>query len=135
VAARAAWTAPARRRQRRQGLALLLCLTALLTAGCAQAPRPLYQWDGYQRQIYDFLKADGSSSGDEQLGQMLALAEKARGHDAALPPGFRAHLGLLQLQAGRGDEAREAFVAEKTAFPEASPYMDFLLKRMNAPRP
>jgi hypothetical protein len=109
----------------------------VLAAGlgaCAQAPKPLYQWEGYQRHVYEFLKGE-SPGADEQLTQMQALAEKARGRDAALPPGFRAHLGLLQLQSGRVDEARESFNAEKTAFPESAHYMDFLLARMNAPRP
>jgi hypothetical protein len=103
----------------------------VLLAACAQAPKPLYHWEGYQRGVYEFLKGDGISV-DEQLTQMLAQAEKARGRDVALPPGFRAHLGLLQLQAGRVDEARSSFVAEKTAFPEASHYMDFLLAKMGA---
>ncbi len=100
-------------------------------AACVQAPKPLYHWEGYQRGVYEFLKGDGVSA-DEQLTQMLAQADKARGRDAALPPGFRAHLGLLQLQSGRVDEARDSFIAEKTAFPEASHYMDFLLAKMGA---
>jgi hypothetical protein len=113
----------------RPGVWLGAVLLATLAA-CAQAPKPMYQWEGYQRGVYEFLKGDGISA-DEQLIQMQAQAEKARGHDAALPPGFRAHLGLLQLQAGRVDEARASFIAEKTAFPEASHYMDFLLAKMS----
>jgi hypothetical protein len=112
-------------------VALLGAALAATLAGCAQAPRPMYHWEGYQRGVYEFLKGDGITA-DEQLTQMLAQAEKARGRDAALPPGFRAHLGLLQLQAGRVDEARASFIAEKTAFPEASHYMDFLLAKMGA---
>lgn len=115
-------------------------LTRLLAAGlvgllgaCAQAPKPLYHWEGYQRGVYEFLKGDGITA-DEQLTQMLAQAEKARGQGAALPPGFRAHVGLLQLQAGRVDEARDSFIAEKTAFPEATHYMNFLLAKMGAPK-
>jgi hypothetical protein len=111
--------------------AVLVVAQALVLAGCAQAPRPMYHWDGYQRGVFEFLKGDGITA-DEQLTQMLAQAEQARGRDAALPPGFRAHLGLLQLQTGRVDEARASFIAEKTAFPEASHYMDFLLARMGA---
>jgi hypothetical protein len=112
------------------GTVQVVALTVVLT-GCAQAPKPMYHWEGYQRGVYEFLKGDGLTA-DEQLNQMLAQAEKARGRDAALPPGFRAHVGLLQLQAGRVDEARDSFIAEKTAFPEASHYMDFLLAKMGA---
>lgn len=99
---------------------------ALLTA-CAQPPKPLYHWEGYQRQVYEYLKADGSPP-SEQLTVLQAQAEKARAMNAALPPGFRAHLGMLYLKTGRFDDARGAFEAEKTAFPESATYMDFLLK-------
>jgi hypothetical protein len=109
--------------------ALLLGLT-LLATGCATKVQPLYHWEGYQRQVYDYLQG-GVSSPDAQLGLLQAQAEKARAGGAALPPGFRAHLGLLQLQTGRPDEARAAFQAEKQSFPEATAYMDFLIGRMD----
>jgi hypothetical protein len=106
--------------------ALAAVLSGLLV-GCAQAPKPLYQWDGYQRQIYDHFKGDGSSP-TEQLSVLQAQAEKSRAVGAALPPGFRAHMGLLYLQLGRAGEARQMLEAEKLAFPESTQYMDFLLK-------
>jgi len=64
---------------------------------------------------------------------MEAQAEKARAAGASLPPGFRAHLGMLKLSAGDADQARQLWQAEKTAFPESAPYMDQLLKRLDAP--
>lgn len=64
---------------------------------------------------------------------MEAHAEKARAANAALPPGFRAHLGMLKLSAGDADQARQMWQAEKLAFPESTPYMDQLLKRLDAP--
>lgn len=98
-------------------------------AGCAAGPRPLYHWEGYQRQVYEYFKGDESSPA-EQLGIMQAQAEKARASGAALPPGFRAHIALLQLRLGRYDEARQMIEAEKAAFPESAHYMDFVLKSM-----
>lgn len=100
---------------------------AALAAGCAQPVKPLYHWEGYQRQVYEYLKADGSTP-SEQLAILQSQAEKARATGAVLPPGFRAHLGLLYLKLGRPDEARDALQAEKAAFPESAQYMDFLLK-------
>ena len=64
---------------------------------------------------------------------MEAHTEKARAANAALPPGFRAHLGMLKLSAGAADQARQMWQAEKLAFPESTPYMDQLLKRLDAP--
>jgi hypothetical protein len=108
------------------GVGAALAAAAALV-GCAQPAKPLYHWDGYQRQVYEYLKRDGSTP-TEQLAVMQAQAEKARAAGASLPPGFRAHLGLLHLQLGRTDEARGMFEAEKAAFPESKAYMDFLLK-------
>jgi hypothetical protein len=111
----------------RPACALVVLLTA---AGCAQKGPPLYAWGTFPRQQYDALLSNGSPLG-EQLLSMQAHAEKARGMNAALPPGFRAHMGLLHLNSGNPEKARELWLAEKQAFPEATPYMEQLLKRMD----
>lgn len=102
--------------------------------GCAQpGPRPLYQWDGFQRQLYEYFKGD-SSSPEEQLQVLQAQAQKALGAGAALPPGFRGHLAMIYLRLGRFDEAKLQLESEKASFPESTAYMDFLLKRMTEPK-
>jgi len=106
--------------------------TALATVGlvgCSAVSKPMYQWDGYQRQVYEFLKGDGTSP-TEQMAAMQAQEEKAKAGGAALPPGFRAHLGMLYVRRGRFDEARQMLQAEKAAFPESAQYIDFVLKSM-----
>jgi hypothetical protein len=40
---------------------------------------------------------------------------------------------MLHLAAGNADEARRLWQAEKGAFPESTPYMDQLLKRLDGP--
>ena len=112
----------------------ILGLCVALLVGCAQrGPAPLYMWEGFPRQQYDTLLRAGSSP-LEQISVLEAHAEKARGTGATLPPGFRAHLGMLKLSTGDVDQARQLWLAEKAAFPESSPYMDQLLKRLDAPR-
>jgi hypothetical protein len=108
---------------------LIASLAAATLMGCAARPKTLYQWQGYQRQVYEFLKGDGSTPAD-QLAELQKDAEKARADGAALPPGFRAHLGLLYVRMGRYAEARQMLEAEKAAFPESTQYMDFVLKSM-----
>lgn len=115
---------------RARGYAAGLGLLALV--GCAQAPKPLYYWDTFPRQQYSTLLRDGASA-DEQIQLLEAQAENARAAHAALPPGFRAHLGMLYLGAGNPQRARELWTAEKTAFPESAAYMDRLLQRLDAP--
>ena len=111
-----------------------LLIAACTIVGCAQPrPRPLYHWEGFQRQLYEHFKGDGSSP-QEQLRVMEAQAQKAQGNGAALPPGFRGHLAMIYLRLGRFDEAKLQLESEKASFPESSAYMDFLLKRMTAPK-
>jgi len=105
----------------------------VLLAGCAQrGPAPLYLWEKFPRQQYDTLLRAGVAPLD-QITELEEHTEKARAEGAALPPGFRAHLGMLKLSAGDAVQARQLWQAEKTAFPESSPYMDQLLKRLDAP--
>ena len=105
----------------------------IVFAGCAQAPKPLYHWEVFQGQLYQYFKGDGSSA-EEQLRVLDAQVQKAQGAGAVLPPGFRAHLAMIYLRLGRDGEAKQALEAEKANFPESAPYMDFLLKRMTAPK-
>lgn len=104
---------------------------ATVLVGCAPKAPLLYHWGSFPRQQYDTLLREGASV-QEQIRSMEAQAEKARGSGANLPPGFRAHLGMLHLNAGNVDQARQLWQSEKVAFPESSPYMDQLLKRLES---
>jgi hypothetical protein len=103
---------------------------ALLLSACAAPNKPLYAWEGFPRQQYEVLQRSGADA-NAQIQAMQAHAEKARAAGAALPPGFRAHLGLMQLSVGATEQARSSWQAEKVAFPESAPYMDQLLKRLD----
>jgi hypothetical protein len=116
---------------RRGARSLALLATVLWLGACAQkGPGPLYSWEAFPKQQYDALLAAGTGVPSEALLAMQAHAEKARGANAALPPGFRAHLGLLKLSAGDTQGAREAWQAEIVAFPESAPYMQRLLDKL-----
>jgi hypothetical protein len=92
----------------------------------------MYMWEAFPKQQYDALLREGYNP-DEQIRALEAHAEKARGANAALPPGFRAHLGMLHLGTGNVTRARDLWQDEKTAFPESAAYMDQLLKKLDAP--
>ena len=115
-------------------LRLVAAIAMGVLAGCVPAPARLYHWEGFQGQLYEYFKAD-SSSPEEQLRVLGAQVEKARASGAALPPGFRAHLAMIYLRLGRDGEAKQELEAEKANFPESAQFMDFLLKRMTAPKP
>jgi hypothetical protein len=99
--------------------------------GCAQSAAPLYMWETYPRQQYAYLLHEGMSP-DQQIKEIEAHAEKARAANAQLPPGLRAHLGMLYLSVGNPGRAMELWNAEKVAFPESTPYMNQLLRRLGA---
>ena len=105
---------------------------ACLSLGaCAhKQPPPMYMWETFPRMQYDTLLRPGAPPLD-QVTEMEAHAERARASGAALPPGFRAHLGMLKLASGDPDQARQLWLAEKVAFPESAAYMDQLLKRLD----
>jgi hypothetical protein len=106
----------------------------LALVGCAHAPKPqyLYMWENFPRQQYASLLREGASP-ESQIQVMETHAEKARAANAALPPGFRAHLGMLHLAAGNSAAARQSWQAEIVAFPESAPYMNTLIKRLDGP--
>lgn len=118
----------ARLRRAAPGLAVVVTLLA----GCAQQPRPLYSWGAFPRQQYDHLLHEGASA-PEQLLALEAHADRARAANLPLPPGLRAHMGLLRLSMGEAGVARQLWLAEKAAFPESAPYMDSLLRRLDGP--
>ena len=109
---------------------LFAVATAAMLVGCAQAPKPLYLWEAFPRQQYQTLLRESPDT-TAQIQVLEAHAEKARASNAALPPGFRLHLGMLHLSAGNAGTAQQMWMAEKLAFPESSPYVDSLLKRLN----
>lgn len=106
--------------------AFLSAAGSLLLAGCA-GPQPMYQWEGYQVQVYEYFK------GESKEAQVTALEEglqKIKAKGGAVPPGYHAQLGMLYLNIGKGDQMVKEFQTEKTLFPEATPYMDFLLRNV-----
>lgn len=109
---------------------LALAASLAVLGGCATKPVPLYMWESFPKQQYDVLMHAGASP-EEQIHAMELHANKARSQNASLPPGFRAHLGMLHLNVGNAQRAKELFESEKSAFPESAPYMDRLLAKLS----
>ncbi len=97
-------------------------------AGCAPQPT-LYHWGDYEDQVYDYLRSPEGGDLTAQIQVLEADVEKAKAQNKPLPPGFRAHLGMLYYARGKVDQAVEQFQLEKAAFPESTPFMDRLLNK------
>ncbi|KVU08323.1 hypothetical protein WK60_22195 [Burkholderia ubonensis] len=112
----------------KRGIGLSVIATALLLAGCATpTTQPLYQWNGYQPQVYEYFK--GKTSPQEQIDALEKALQQIRAKGNTPPPGFHAHLGMLYASIGDEQRAGQEFQAEKHLFPESSAYMDFLMKK------
>lgn len=113
------------------GFWLAVWAAGALLAGCAtNATTPaLYQWDGYQPQVYEYFK--GQKSPEEQIDALEKSLQQIRAKGNRPPPGFHAHLGMLYASVGKHDQAKQELLAEKESFPESSAYADFLLKKFN----
>jgi len=109
---------------------LALAGAMLALAGCAsKPPPPLYEWGGYQGQLYAHFRGDMASP-LAQLGALLEQVQKTEAKGSAVPPGLHAHIAMLLLQAGQRDEAVGHLQAEKALFPESAHYMDWLIGRL-----
>jgi hypothetical protein len=108
---------------------MALITAAMLSGGCARH-QSLYYWGDYQPQVHEYLKGQGKSH-TEQIIALEKIIEEAKSENKPVPPGFHAHLGMLQAAEGKLDLAQLEFQAEKSHFPESTVFMDFLLAKMN----
>lgn len=115
---------------RRGALLVTVVLCGLFTA-CAQPPKPLYQWSGYQSNLYEYFKTSGANAG-EQIDKLEAQLLKNKAANEASPPGLHGHLALLYAKVGNDNAAKSHLEAERALFPESAAYVDLLLKRRAA---
>ena len=101
----------------------LLMAGALVLGACASKPA-LYSWGPYENQVYAHFK---NESPEQQILILERHAQETQASGKQLPPGFRAHLGLLYAKVGREGDFFAALEQEKTFFPESAPYVDRLL--------
>lgn len=102
----------------------------LLLAACAAKKTTHYYWGDYQSELYSYYQRD--STPEQQIATLTQVLEQSKAKNKPVAPGLHAQLGLLYSETGRPDMAFQQFSAEKTAFPEAAPYMDFLMRNKGA---
>lgn len=100
-----------------------LFVAALALTGCA-TNTAMYNWGPYESQIYAHFK---NESPEAQIVILEKHVQETQATGRRLPPGFRAHLGLLYSKVGREGDFLMALEQEKTAFPESVAYITNLL--------
>ena len=115
----------------KEGIWLPATTAALLFSGCAATTTPpLYQWNAYQPQVYEYFK--GKTSPQEQIDALEKALQEIRGKGNQTPPGFHAHLGMLYASVGDEHRAEQELQAERQLFAESTAFMDFLMKKKQA---
>lgn len=104
----------------------LAAATLLLLTACAQKRDNIYYWGDYQSSLYSYYKNEAGP--EKEIETLKAVIQQAQAKNKPVAPGLHAQLGLLYANTGRTDLAFQQFNAEKTAFPESSSYMDFLMR-------
>lgn len=108
---------------------LVLLATLLAVTGCAnKASPPLYGWNGYEKNLDTYFRANLESL-DTQAKRMEDDLQKMRAAGQATPPGYQAHLGLLHGKQGDMARFQQHLQAEKAQFPESETFVDFLLRK------
>lgn len=102
-------------------------VAALLLVGCASPSQALYDWQGYPSHVDAYLRADKSNLA-EQTQLMENDLRKIQASGKAIPPGYKAHLGLLYAKQGDLDRFAQHVQEEKKQFPESESFMDFLVR-------
>ena len=115
----------------RRALGAVAVIAVTTLGGCANTKAPdLYGWNGYEKNIDTYFRGDREAL-DFQAKLMESDLEKIRSAGKALPPGYRAHLGLLYGKQGDMARFKEHLESEKQLFPESETFIDFLLRKFN----
>ena len=98
-------------------------LPAVVLAGCATGPKPIYEWGSYQPALLEYTKEANAAEFEKELLETIAKGEKK----GTVPPGVYAELGYLLMSNQRAGEAIGWFEKEKQAFPESAVLMNKMI--------
>ena len=113
---------------------LLACAATVLFAGC-QTAKPLYHWGHYEPLAYQAHVKPEKAPPALQIEKLEEDLVKATAANLPPHPGLHAHLGYLYFSIGRVDDAMKHFDAEKRLYPEATVFVDSLVKAAKSAPP
>jgi len=109
---------------------LLTAFVALFIIGCG-GPKPLYVYNDYNDKYYAFKKNLNTESILElQKSIEEAIEEVGDSRSGRVAPGMYANLGYIYLKQGNAKKAIENFKKEKATYPEATHFMDRMIKKV-----
>lgn len=106
-------------------LALALAALAVLP-GCA--PKPLYQWYGYDNRLVQYYRAPQTA--EQFRVAMERQFPRLEQNNQRPAPGLYAEVGTLYLERGDRVTAAKYYAKERDAWPESRFVMEALLKNL-----
>lgn len=108
-----------------------LRIAALAAAGFASAcaSPDLYRWGRYEASVAAMYATSSGYDPAAEAARLIEQIEETQNRGRLVPPGVRAHVGFLLIEAGNGDRGVTYLQAEKVAFPESAVFVDGLLAR------
>ena len=107
----------------------VIVAAGFLLAGCA-TQKPMYYWGRYEDLVYEMYREPGKATPEAQIAKLGEDMQRAEANGQKVPPGVRAHLGYMYYVQGNLDSAANEFEEEKRTYPEATVFVDGLLRRM-----
>ena len=89
----------------------------------------MYYWGEYEQLIHDAYVKPGSADPQTQINTLTTDLQKTEAAGKKVPPGIYAHLGFLYAMQGMKAESKEAFMVERSLYPESIVFIDGLLNR------
>lgn len=102
---------------------LMLCVLVVLMSGCASST--LYHWEHYDDDMYAYYKNPvNREKFTEELQEIIRESEV----EGRIPPGIYAEYGYLLYEEKHYEEAITYFNKEKNVWPEATVFMDKMIR-------
>jgi len=108
---------------------MLLLLNIFMVTGCATSNKEIYYWGEYEQLIHDAYVEPGSADSQTQIEKITADIQKAEALGKKTPPGIYAHLAFLYAVEGKDSKSKEAFMEERSLYPESRIFIDGMMNR------
>jgi hypothetical protein len=109
---------------------LMVVCVALLSKGCANTVKPMYDYGNYSESFYAMKLESGTETETEWLQSLERIIVKSDEINVRVPPGVYANLGYLSLRSNNNEKAISYFELEKATYPESVMFMDRLINRI-----